>query len=331
MNEASKNIVSELAGKLSLENKTKEELSELVNRYPYFGFTQFLLAKKLNEEHAVNAPAQLQHAALYFSNPFWMDYLLRENESAIEAVESTEKMAEQPEEKIIDVTSLPGTSTDEKSEEKISNANPFATENVVLTQEPEEHKIVSNETQPDSTDIIVDETLQGSNDQITFESLGTEDDEAVDDADSERLSKLIEQHLSEFKKPIDTNQEMAFSARVYHAIDYFASQGIKLDPRLLSQDMLGNKVKKFTDWLKQMKRVNENPTDLGTDIETEHLIEKIAQSSNEAKDVITETMAEVLIKQGKKEKAIQLYQKLSFLNPPKSTYFATKINELKNL
>jgi len=80
-----------------------------------------------------------------------------------------------------------------------------------------------------------------------------------------------------------------------------------------------------------MKRANENPTDLGTDVETEHIIEKIAQSSNEAKDVITETMAEVLKKQGKKEKAIQLYQKLSFLNPSKSTYFAAKINELKSL
>jgi hypothetical protein len=33
------------------------------------------------------------------------------------------------------------------------------------------------------------------------------------------------------------------------------------------------------------------------------------------KYIITETMAEVVKKQGKKEKAIQLYQKLSFLNP----------------
>ena len=95
--------------------------------------------------------------------------------------------------------------------------------------------------------------------------------------------------------------------------------------------MLGSKVKKFTDWLKQMKRANQNPTDLGTDIETERLIEKIAQSSNETKEVITETMANVLVKQGKTEKAIQLYQKLSFLNPTKYAYFAAKINELKGV
>ena len=94
-------------------------------------------------------------------------------------------------------------------------------------------------------------------------------------------------------------------------------------------DALGQKVKSFTEWLKQMKRVNEQPTDLGTDAETERIIEAIAQTSNETKDVITETMARVLAKQGKTDKAIQLYQKLSFLYPAKSTYFATQIQELK--
>jgi hypothetical protein len=42
-------------------------------------------------------------------------------------------------------------------------------------------------------------------------------------------------------------------------------------------------------------------------------------------------MAEVLGKQGRREKAIQLYQKLSFINPEKSVYFAAKIQQLKGL
>lgn len=306
MNEASRNIVAELTIKLSLQNKTREELTALVKRYPYFGFTQFLLAQKLSSEQNADATKQLQHAALYFSNPFWMDFLWENNIL------------------INDVADLPPAAAEEKS----SSANESLTNEVVEA----EAKAEKSEEEPDLTDIIVDETLQGSNDEITFESsLETDTEEEIDEAEREKLSKLIEQHLSEFKKPVDATEEIPLSTRVYHAIDYFASQGIKLDPRLLSQDMLGNKVRKFTDWLKQVKRLNENPTDLGTDADTEHLIEKIAQSSNEAKDIITETMAEVLKKQGKKEKAIQLYQKLSFLNPSKSTYFAAKINELKSL
>jgi len=178
-----------------------------------------------------------------------------------------------------------------------------------------------------TTAIVTEKTEQNINEyQDEFEE---EENNGISSEEHEKLSKLIEQHLSEFKKPLEDNGEITIEARVYHTIDYFASQGIKLEPGKISQDMLGTKVKKFTDWLKQIKQTNQNPTDLGTDTETEHLIEKIAQTSNEAKDVVTETMAEVLLKQGKTEKAIQLYKKLSFLNPSKSTYFAAKINELK--
>lgn len=178
-----------------------------------------------------------------------------------------------------------------------------------------------------TTATVTEKTEQNINEyQDEFEE---EENNGISSEEHEKLSKLIEQHLSEFKKPLEDNGEITIEARVYHTIDYFASQGIKLEPGKISQDMLGTKVKKFTDWLKQIKQTNQNPTDLGTDTETEHLIEKIAQTSNEAKDVVTETMAEVLLKQGKTEKAIQLYKKLSFLNPSKSTYFAAKINELK--
>jgi hypothetical protein len=42
-------------------------------------------------------------------------------------------------------------------------------------------------------------------------------------------------------------------------------------------------------------------------------------------------MADVLVKQGQVEKAIQLYIKLSFTNPEKSSYFAAKIEQLKGI
>ena len=40
-------------------------------------------------------------------------------------------------------------------------------------------------------------------------------------------------------------------------------------------------------------------------------------------------MAEVWEKQGNPEKAIDIYNKLSLLEPSKSTYFAAKIEEIK--
>jgi hypothetical protein len=122
-------------------------------------------------------------------------------------------------------------------------------------------------------------------------------------------------------------EEIAFDP--YHTIDYFASQGIKFVPEENPSDKLGKQLKSFTDWLKIMKRLPKKAFEEITDETREADIEIIAAHSIEEKDVITEAMAAVLAKQGKNEKAIEIYQKLSLLDPGKSHYFATKIEELK--
>lgn len=61
--------------------------------------------------------------------------------------------------------------------------------------------------------------------------------------------------------------------------------------------------------------------------EQEDLSEK---SGVESKGLLSENFAKILIKQGKIQKAIDIYTQLSLKNPEKSTYFAGLINELKN-
>jgi hypothetical protein len=118
----------------------------------------------------------------------------------------------------------------------------------------------------------------------------------------------------------------------YYTIDYFASQGIKLDLDQNPNDQLGRNLKKFTQWLKHMKKLGpEDALETLKSTETEADIQQIADSSNIIKEVVTEAMASVLEKQGKKGKAIELYNKLSFLNPDKSSYFADKIKNLKGI
>lgn len=118
----------------------------------------------------------------------------------------------------------------------------------------------------------------------------------------------------------------------YYTIDYFASQGIKLDLDQNPKDQLGQNLKKFTDWLKHMKKLGpEDATEVIARTHTEADIQKFAETSNTVREVVTEAMAAVLEKQGKNEKAIELYKKLSFLNPHKSAYFADKIKNLKGI
>ncbi len=169
---------------------------------------------------------------------------------------------------------------------------------------------------------------QGATDEdnLPVEEIGEKPGEP-DGISNMKLAEMLQQQAEAFQKRIEPDTQVPIGSEPYHTIDYFASQGIKLDNEAAEGDALGKKVRKFTDWLKQMKRIN--PADLGTDKAQEQAVQGIAAHSIEEREVVTESMAEVLVKQGKIDKAIQVYSKLSFLNPDKSAYFASKILALK--
>lgn len=119
-----------------------------------------------------------------------------------------------------------------------------------------------------------------------------------------------------------------------HTTDYFASVGIKLSEEEKSADTLGKQLRSFTEWLKTMKKIHAGqavpvPTPAADSAAAENSIQKLAEKSNEEDQVLTEAMADVLLQQGKEYKAIEILEKLSLLNPGKSTYFAAKINQIK--
>lgn len=164
-------------------------------------------------------------------------------------------------------------------------------------------------------------------------------DEVIEAPEPVVLEKTIEAKVdlpdlrADWDKPKEdfSNSLLPFETEPYYTIDYFASQGIKFDYTKEPHDKLTTKMLKFTDWLKKMKTTKPENIIAEDDPELEKAIVNIAATSNQSKEVVTETMAEIFAKQGKKEKAIQLYIKLSFLIPDKSTYFATKIKELKGI
>lgn len=112
-----------------------------------------------------------------------------------------------------------------------------------------------------------------------------------------------------------------------YAVDYFASQGIKLSNDD-GKDKLSQKLRSFTEWLKTMKRIHPEKLEQEMDSRSSTVIQHIAEHSNELEDVVTEAMAEVYARQGLRNKAAEVYQKLSLLNPNKRTYFAARISKL---
>lgn len=115
----------------------------------------------------------------------------------------------------------------------------------------------------------------------------------------------------------------------YHMVDYFASQGIRFKEDEKPKDKFSQQLKSFTEWLKAMKKLPVSEVTAAVENKAEQKVEQLAETSLKEREVLTEAMAEVWEKQGNPEKAIEIYSKLSLLEPLKSTYFAAKIEELK--
>ena len=321
-------ILQKLTGQTSLSDADIYSLKEIINDHPYFGAAYFLLSKKLHLQNDNASENSAQKTALHFQNPLWLYYyLLQQEETEIlqplilpafkEQVFAAEKneVHQQIPEQNIETTEIP---LAEKAVELpdlildddiIKAENITAEEEIFFAQQLEETAIAAgySETEKNEIDAPAKTTDSGS-----------------------RLSSMIEQQLKEFNKQVEENAEIPVANETYYRVDYFASQGIKLKNENEEQDKLDSRLRSFTGWLKQMKKINNQPIDLGTTQADELAVQTQAEYSNEGAGVLTEAMADILIMQGKPGKAIAVYEKLSFLDPSKSFYFATKILQLKD-
>jgi hypothetical protein len=176
---------------------------------------------------------------------------------------------------------------------------------------------------------VENETL--SEDEKTIQSENQDISKETELEDKSVLAiKIPDEEINSSKEDLNPDEDeyetVAFEP--LHTVDYFASQGIKINEEELANDHLVKQVKSFTAWLKSMKKLHPGQLPEQNEV-IEKIIQASSESSNKDANVLTEAMAEVLVKQGKREKAMEMYQKLSLLNPSKSAYFAAKIENLK--
>ena len=204
---------------------------------------------------------------------------------------------------------------------EIDEADTKENDGEILTEAKEEENISTVTNQPITTDTVeIDDTNKKENDgEILIKAKEEE----------ETTSIVTNQPVTTDAVESDDVDEELIAFEPLHTVDYFASQGIKITTEELEKDHFGKQVKSFTAWLKSMKKLH--PAQVP---EQNEVIEKIIQTSSEVSNqdanVLTEAMAEVLVKQDKKAKAIEMYQKLSLINPSKSAYFAAKIESLNH-
>jgi tetratricopeptide (TPR) repeat protein len=204
----------------------------------------------------------------------------------------------------------------------------------------EEINIESQPGIPEQVDKMIDETNINYTEANTVEANRENGEKQTEDSNTASIPEISpspEEERSESQASMgglpDLKEEPAeteLKFEPYHTIDYFASQGIKYIPEEKPADRFGQQLKSFTEWLKILKRLPQTEIIKISNNSSEEKIQQLADHSISEGEVVTETMAEVWLKQGNKEKAIEIYNKLCLLNPDKSAYFASLAEQLKN-
>src|SRR6516162_10412126 len=99
MTENTQYLLEYLFGAGKLEDVSLDQLQELVDEYPSFNAGHYLLSKKLQQENYGSFLTETKKTALYFNNPFWLQWLLlntgeEQTQSANEPLVADEKPVE---------------------------------------------------------------------------------------------------------------------------------------------------------------------------------------------------------------------------------------------
>ena len=338
---------------------TGSYLENIVEAYPYFSPAQFYLLLQTKKDNA-SYKKQVQKITVLFNNKYWLNYLLTSRTRQHPLF--TESFFENAE-TIADIRTAPGSAAEIPVDTKELPARSISSETISTTSdETEEPGFAADKVVDESAlsvnELTVEDESTGVNQPVMVNDepvaisiddtnaaatesapLSTEDagkDIIEEPAPGGNASANTVVAANDMDiKPIADVQEEALLFQPLHTSDYFASVGIKLSEEVNASDKLGKQLKSFTQWLKTMKKIDTRhaepllPSELSENTDSNN-IQKLAESSNIEDEIITEAMADVLVQQGRIHKAVEVLKKLSLLNPSKSTYFAAKIEQLKD-
>ncbi|MCB2197193.1 MAG: hypothetical protein KQH79_15135 [Bacteroidetes bacterium] len=315
-----------------LKNANIEQLSELVEFYPYFQTAHILLLKALKDNGSDDFQPQLGKSSIYISDRDLLFKFLNqefkiENKQVEEVTEVVNKEDQKEEKKdtnqlknkkvrrkIVDSAEGMGANISETISSQIvfstlkdKDKLEYSSEIYFIEEERDgKNQVVTIDAKPDHL-----KKLKKDKDILDLDENQSDTEQSVVDNESETQEafELIDSEEVE-KDSIEKNKQRKSE---YFNINNYADE----DELELQDDLI-------------TRFIEKNPRIETKEIKEEEAIDISEDSVKEDSNLLSETLIKVYIEQGLFEKAIESYKKLSLKYPEKSAYFASQIKILED-
>ena len=278
-----------------------DEMEVMIEKYPYFQLLRTLVAKAKHDQRAPDAYDWLGKAAIYAPDRRRLRQVFYDELTV--TLPDSDQQEGLPEEK-------------GRSGNAVIIETPDTVEEEAQDAYVTEHKNGSSEN---ADDVYASEVNDSANTEADH---NIHEDEALREELEKTLHTLRQskEQLPDSTNPDEWNQSTAEATSTDGASSLADDNSPSEDKPSTPQQAI----------IERFMRANPSISRDMDSEDTKPATDLAAGSTKFQDDLVTENLAGIMLKQGKEAKAIALYEKLMLKYPEKKTYFAQKIDQLKN-
>ncbi len=346
-------LVDLLKSPSNIDTKSLDEVAKIVGDNPYFQSGHALLAIGNKKFHLELAPKTVAKAAIYATNRILLKKYLDQNAIQEKVIG---ELKEEPKHEVLTKT--------EASEKTTKSSDQTEDEGIVSKKDPLSEESTNNETVAEKVPEKVDQPVEDSSaiddsikktktnipvtpkkyENIDLDKLLSELKDSYNQLQTDMHSfDVVDKNLTEAKSKEAKSKKRTIKEPTAKISSAKTQKSTKKTARTKSkkasnvdnpkEDSPPDPDLKKKEHKELIDKFIENEPSIKPkrhgDKESEQIVDLSTKNQVLTDDMVTENLANIMVRQGRLEKAIEVYNKLIWKFPHKKAYFVARIEELK--